>query len=224
MQAILAGASGLVGSRLARELGNRPGTNTVALVRKRVETLPPGMQQPVADFAHLHALAPVQADSVFCALGTTIAKAGSREAFRRVDYDTILELGRYGRRCQARQFLLVSSVDAFAGSRNFYLRVKGETERDLSALGYETVHIFRPSFLLGERGEKRVGEALGIAAIRAIGWVLAGPLSKYRGIQASVVARAMVAASGAGTGRTGPAGVRVYQYREMVALAAGGGA
>ena len=221
VHAILAGASGLTGSHLARELAERPDARVTALVRRPVAALPSAVAQTICDFARLDALAPVAADAVFCCLGTTIGKAGSREAFRAVDHDAVLALGHYGRRCGARQFLLVSSVAAEAGSRNFYLRVKAETERDLAGLGFEALHIFRPSFLLGERAERRWAEWAGVAVARALGWALAGPLSLYRGIEAQTVARAMVAAA---SGLDGLRGVRIYHYREMTDLAKAAGA
>ena len=216
MNAILAGASGLTGGHLAAELAAIPGARLTALVRRPVASLPPAVTQTVCDFARLDSLAPVAADTVFCALGSTIAAAGSREAFRAVDYDAVLALGRYGRQCGARQFLLVSSVGAHAGSWNFYLRVKAETERGLAALGYETLHIFRPSFLLGARPGKRFAEEVGIAAAKSVGWALAGPLAQYRGIEAATVARAMVRAAEAPK-----PGTHIYHYREMIALAGG---
>lgn len=213
MNAILAGASGLTGGHLARALS---AAHVVALVRKQIPQLPAAVKQQPCDFSRLDGLATQPADSVFCALGTTIAKAGSREAFRLVDYDAVLALGRYGRRCGARQFLLVSSVGASPGSSYFYLRVKGEVERDLAGLGYEALQIFRPSFLLGERGERRLGESIGVVAVKLIGPALMGPLAQYRGIDAATVARAMAAVSNDAAARTG---VHVYRYRDIVALA-----
>ena len=219
MNAILAGASGFTGGHLARELASRRDAQVTALVRKTTQALERPVKQVVCDFARLDALAPVlEADAVFCALGSTIVKAGSREAFRQVDYDAVMAVGRYGRRCGASQFLLVSSVGASPKSRNFYLRVKGEAERDLATLGYRALHIFRPSMLLGVRAEKRIGETIGIPLIKAIGWALGGSLAKYRGIEAIAVARAMVRAATQASND----GVRTYHYREISALVVGG--
>jgi uncharacterized protein YbjT (DUF2867 family) len=190
------------------------------LVRKQIPTLPAPVKQHLCDFSRLDSLATHPADSVFCALGTTIAKAGSREAFRAVDYDAVLALGRYGRRCGAQRFFLVSSVGASPSSPNFYLRVKGEVERDLAGLGYQALHIFRPSFLMGDRGERRLGESIGIAMIKAAGPALMGPLAQYRGIEAATVARAMVAAAALAT--AADSGIHVYHYREIVKLAGKG--
>ena len=214
VNAILAGASGLTGGHLAAVLAARQGWRLTALIRKPVSALPAAVIQTVCDFTRLDSLACVPADAVFCALGSTIAAAGSREAFRAVDYDAVLSLGRYGRRCGAQQFLLISSVAADPGSWNFYLRVKAEAERDLATLGYQSLHIFRPSFLLGERPAARWAESVGIAIARSAGWALAGPLAQYRGLEAGTVASAMVSAADTAT-----PGTHIYHYREMIALA-----
>lgn len=204
----------MVGGALARELAGRLGVRATALVRRHSPLLPAAVEQVVCDFSRLDQLPPAAGvTAACCALGTTIAKAGSKAAFRAVDYDAILAFGRYGRRCGARRFSLVSSVGASAAAPNFYLRVKAEAERDLAGLGYEALDIFRPSFLLGERAEARPGEAFGIAIARWIGPLLGGPLEKYRGIEAATVAKAMVEAAQAGQ----PGGL--YHYREMTALA-----
>ena len=129
---------------------------------------------------------------IFSAFGTTIKRAGSQEAFRRVDHDYILQLAEWGLRNGAKQFLLVSSVDSDPKSRNFYLRVKGELEADLNALSYESVHIFRPSVLLGSRSESRPLERISQRALVALQWALAGKLRKYRGMPAGRLAAAMV--------------------------------
>ena len=210
----MAGGTGLVGGHLCGELAAKvPPGQIVALVRQPSSALPVTVQQRVCDFRQLDTLAPIAADSVFCALGTTNAKAGSPEAFRQVDYEAVLALGRFGRRCGARQFILISSVDASPRSSSLYLRVKGEAERDLALLGYPTLHIFRPSILIGGRPESRPGESLGIAFAKAIGWALIGPLKKYRGIDAGLVARAAAQAPAA-------EGVHIHQYEEIAALAA----
>jgi uncharacterized protein YbjT (DUF2867 family) len=114
----------------------------------------------------------------------------------------------------ARQFVLVSSVGANARSRNFYLRVKGETEDAVSALPFEAVHVFRPSFLVGKRAEPRPGEGAGIAATGALSFLFAGPLKRYRPIEAVKVARAMVRSS-----IEGRPGCHVYHWPEIMALA-----
>jgi uncharacterized protein YbjT (DUF2867 family) len=147
---------------------------------------------------------------VFCALGTTIRKAGSREAFRRVDYDYPLRLARLCRDRGARQLLLVSSVGADPRSSNFYLRVKGELEQSLAELGYEKLQIFRPGVLLGSREESRPGETVGKALSIALGFLLAGGLRKYRAMPADSLAKVMVRTAGESEGSG------VYHYNEII--------
>jgi uncharacterized protein YbjT (DUF2867 family) len=134
-------------------------------------------------------------DEIFCCLGTTIRKAGSQEAFRRVDHDFPLALAKLGKATGAQQFLMVSALGADAQSSVFYSRVKGETERDIAAIGLPKVIFMRPSILLGERREHRSGERAGIVAGRLIAPLLAGPLRKYRPIHADEVAAAMLYAA-----------------------------
>lgn len=193
--AILVGASGLVGGHLLRQLtaeGPRY-DRIIALVRKPLDFAHPKLEQRAVDFTHLP---DIKADDVFCAVGTTIRKAGSEAAFRAVDFDLPVAVAQMAKRNGVRQFLFVSSVGAEAKSGNFYLRVKGETEAAIRALGFEALHVFRPSFLAGDRAESRPGERIGIAVAQALGWALIGPLARYRAVRAEDVARAMIAAAG----------------------------
>jgi uncharacterized protein YbjT (DUF2867 family) len=162
------GATGLVGGELLRQLlGSREVARVVAPGRRLV-ALPPAVPREhaakldarVVDFDRLERTAEAfnGVSQIFCALGTTIRQAGSQERFRRVDHDYPVEAARLGLRLGARHFLLVSAIGADAGSRVFYNRVKGEVERDIRSLGYRAVTIVRPSLLLGERGEFRLGE------------------------------------------------------------------
>jgi uncharacterized protein YbjT (DUF2867 family) len=155
-----------------------------------------------------------RAEDVFCCLGTTIRKAGSEEAFRRVDVEYVGRLAEVAVRAGAAQFLFVSSVNADAKSSNFYLRCKGEAEDLVRVLPFRGVQIFRPSFLVGHRSERRVGEALGIAAARLFSFALIGPARRYRPIRADDVAKAMVAVA-----TDSPTGVHVYEGDAMRDLA-----
>jgi uncharacterized protein YbjT (DUF2867 family) len=191
--AVIAGGTGLTGSHCLRILSAAPEySRVVALVRRPAALQSPKVQEQVIDFDRLINLQVDAGADVFCALGTTIRKAGSNAAFRRVDFDYPVTLGRTAAALGARQFLVVSSVSADPASPNFYLRTKGEMERELAALPFQAVHIFRPSFLIGERREFRAGEKLGIAAARLIAPMLMGSLRKYRAVPAETVARAMV--------------------------------
>jgi uncharacterized protein YbjT (DUF2867 family) len=151
---------------------------------------------------------------LYCCLGTTIAKAGSREAFRAVDFGLVLQFARAGRAAGARRMMVVSSVGADARSRNFYLRVKGEMEQALAAEGFEALHIFRPSVLMGKRDENRPGERWAIGFARSFEWAMVGGLSKYRPMPAGVLATAMAVA-----GDRGEPGHHVHHFREIMRLA-----
>lgn len=162
--ALLIGATGLIGRRLLELLnGSDDYVDVHTLVRKPGGLAVAKLTEHVIDFDRLGEAAKDvgRVDDVYCALGTTIRKAGSQSAFRRVDHDYIVASGRLAKRLGARQFLLVSSLGADPQARGFYLRVKGETEADLRALDLPGLAIFRPSLLKGPRDEFRLGEHLG---------------------------------------------------------------
>jgi len=158
--------------------------------------------------------APIAANDAFCALGTTNAKAGSREAYRKIDFDYSKAFADFALTGGAQQFALVSSVGANARSRTFYLRTKGELEEAITALPFNSVHIFQPSFLMGSRTEQRAGEGIGLALAKALQFAFIGGSSKYRPIPASMVVAAMIAA----VKRAAP-GPHTYLFDDMQALA-----
>ena len=148
------------------------------------------------------------------ALGTTIKIAGSQPAFARVDRDYVTAFAKLGVASGAKNFGLVSAVGVNARSSNFYLRTKGEAEDAVRSAGYDHVEIAQPSFLVGERIEERPGEGLATAVSQALAPLLLGPLSRYRPISGSDVARALVA------GLEKPqTGVFVRHYADLRAMA-----
>lgn len=188
--AMIAGSSGLTGGFLLKMLLEAPEyREVIAYVRKPTRIQHPKLREVVMDWEKLDA--PVPADDVFCCLGTTIKKAGSQEAFRRVDYEYPLHLAELQLEGGSQQFLLVSAIGADASSSIFYSRVKGELEAALQKLGYKSLHIFQPSFIAGPRKEKRVGERIGLAIFSFISPLFIGPLKKYAPIPAEHIARAM---------------------------------
>ena len=214
--ALVAGGTGLVGGSVLERLVEEPGWDrVVSLARRRVGWEHPRLVERRVDFERLEAEEPVEADAAFCALGTTRKKAGSKRAFRRVDHDYVVRFARAAHAGGAAQFLLVSSIGADPASRNFYLSVKGATEEAVREVGFDSVEIFRPGLLLGERPDDRPLERLGSWPARALRPLMVGPLSVYRAVRAEIVAAAMVAAA-----RDPRPGVRLHTYREMVALAA----
>lgn len=214
--ALLAGGSGLVGSRcLARLLLAPHYDHVVALVRRPLAYSDPKLEQRVTDFDRLGGTEQPfpAADDVFCCLGTTMKRAGSEEAFRRVDFTMVVALAAQALQQGARQFLLVSSLGANPRSRIFYSRVKGETEAAIGRLPFEGRQIFRPSILAGERQERRPGERAGLVVMRAVAHAMIGPLRKYRPVEAEVVARAMVEVA-----RRAPKGLNVYESDAIARL------
>lgn len=191
MDAIVAGATGLIGGKLVRQLAAANAWREVrALVRGALpgELATPKVVAVKVDYAALEPPpAWLAAEHVFCALGTTIRQAGTQQAFRRVDFDFPLMLARAAAAIGVRHFLLVSALGADAASRVFYSRVKGELEAAVSALGLRSVTIARPSLLLGRDPPRRT-EALG----RSIGFLVP---RRWRPVQASSVARRLIEAA-----------------------------
>jgi uncharacterized protein YbjT (DUF2867 family) len=189
--ALLAGATGLVGSfLLARLLESGAYARVTVWVRRKLEQVHPKIRCEVVNFERLHERR-VEAEDVFCCLGTTIKKAGSQAAFRQVDYDYPVALAIAAAGGGARRLLVVSALGADPDSRVFYSRVKGEMEIAVKAAGVPTTIFFRPSLLSGPRQEVRSGERIG----EAIGKVLGPLLGKYRPIHADFVAAAMLKAA-----------------------------
>ncbi len=174
------------------------------------------LRTPVVAFGRLSDDAEaLTADQVFVCLGTTMKKAGSRQAFRAVDHDAVLEAARVAVAGGARDVFLVSSLGADPAARGFYLRVKGETEAALAELPLRSLHVFRPSILTGARAESRPAERAGIIVAGLLSPLMTGPLRRYRPIPAALVARAMVRiARNPGEGRF------VHESEEIAALGA----
>lgn len=215
--AILLGASGLVGGFCLHELLEEPVYTRVTLLNRRdlKVRLYAKLVQKTVDFDGLKAEDFAGAYDIFCALGTTIRQAGSQAAFRRVDLEYPLAAARLARQAGAKQFVLVSSVGADAAAKNFYLRTKGELEQEVVKLGFQAIHIFRPSLLLGERKEFRLGERVIQAIAPVLNVFLFGSMRRYRAIKASAVGRAMVVA-----GREQSRGVFIHEYDAILKLAA----
>ena len=198
--AIVAGSTGLVGAALvARLAASGRYERIVALVRRDGAAWPdPRIAAVRVDFEHLERTPlPFAGADVYCALGTTIAAAGSRAAFRRVDVTYVVRLAVLARAGGAVAFGLVSAEGAHVDSAFFYNRCKGEAEAGVAAVGLPSVTIARPSLLLGDRPEARRGEQWAGRVLRPLDRVLAsrlaGPLRRLRPINAATVAGALVA-------------------------------
>jgi uncharacterized protein YbjT (DUF2867 family) len=211
--AVIAGASGLVGQECLNILLKRYDSVT-SLVRKPTGRLHPALVERRIDFDRLDTIEIPPDAHVYSALGTTIKKAGSETAFRRVDFEYPKMLAVRAAAAGGARFVLVSSAGTDKASGNFYLRVKGELEEAIAQLPLEAALFFRPSVLMGERDERRPAEAIGVVVARAISFALVGPLRKYRPIPAGTVAEGMVSAAFSEV-----EGVHIYHYDEMVRLA-----
>ena len=214
--AAVIGATGLVGRHLVSTLVADPTyTKVVVVARRALAVSHDKLEARLVDFDDLDKQQ-LDVDDAFSALGTTIKQAGSQAAFQKVDFDFNLAFAQAARR-SADQFLLVSALGASSKSRIFYNRVKGELEEAVRALGFGATHIFRPSFLAGDRGESRMGEKAGIFAARVLATVLPiGPVRRARPIEASDVAGAMVWIA-----KRGERGFFVHESDHIQALADG---
>lgn len=215
--ALLAGATGLIGSQLLlRLLEDTSYGKVIALSRKPMSIHHPKLEVRIVTLATLSEIAAtLKADDWFCTLGTTIKQAGSQEAFRRVDYEYPMALGQQAVASGAQQYLIVTAIGASAASSIFYSMVKGEVERDLGLLPIPVIQLFRPSQLLGERKELRPGERWAGVLMKVINPLLRGPLRKYRAIRAEVVAAAMIKAANT---QQHTSGIHVYEGDQIVRL------
>lgn len=217
--ALIAGATGLVGSHLLKLLLADPQyRRVVAVTRRKLEGVSsPKLEALVVDFEALDkslAQKNIPVDDAYCALGTTIKTAGSQEAFRKVDHDYVVAFAKAARARGARRLMLVSSIGADPASSVFYSRVKGETEQALGAIGFEALHIFRPGLLIGERAETRPVESIGKLMSPVLDAMMLGRARVYRSMRAENVARAMRAAASTAT-----SGRQVHTYDQMMYLA-----
>jgi uncharacterized protein YbjT (DUF2867 family) len=214
---LILGATGMVGGHLLRFLLDDPGYGSIAvLTRRTLGLVEPRLVEHVVDFDRSDTYrAHTEVEDVFCCLGTTIKKAGSQEVFRKVDLEYPVAVARAAAEAGAGQYLIVTAVGADPKSGIFYNRVKGEVEEALRALPFARgVKIFRPSMLLGERGESRPAERVGAALMAAAAPLFVGGLQPYRAIDGRKVARAMWKAA-----TTEPQGTRVYEGASLFALA-----
>lgn len=187
------GATGLVGqSVLQLALSDSRVSRVVAPTRRRLSPHP-RLENPLVNFDALPSEAAFWAvDAVICTLGTTIKKAGSQAAFRKVDHDYVLAIAKLARSHGAAAFALTSSLGANPRSRTFYLRTKGEVEPALGTCGFPSLTIVRPSFIGGTRVERRPLEALALTFFGGIARLLP---RRYRVVPAERIAKALIEAS-----------------------------
>lgn len=192
--AIILGATGLTGTELLKQLLNDDYYKKIVLFsRKSTNIKHCKLTEYITDFDQLLKIKHlIIGDIVFCCLGTTIKAAGSKTAFRKVDFNYISDFALLAKQNGLNHFYLQSSLGADSQSNNFYLKIKGETENTIKKLNFESFAIFRPSMLLGNRIEFRFGETLGKLAMRFFSFLFIGRLKLYKAIDAKQVAKAMI--------------------------------
>ena len=192
-KAIIAGASGLIGSELVNLLLKQPEYDEVVLlVRKQLRLSNDKLRQIIINFDELEAYTDqINGHVVFSCLGTTKKQTPDLALYRTIDHDYPLKLAHIAKQNNVRQFHLVSSLGANAGSSFFYTKLKGETEEALKAIGLTCLNIYQPSVLVGNRKKTRLAERLVVAIMRFINPLLIGGWKKYRSICAGTIASAM---------------------------------
>lgn len=217
MRAILIGATGLVGGILLDELLANPVFTHVKLISRRTTGKQHArLEESIINFEDEMSFKKevANAEVLFCCIGTTQKKVkGDKAAYRKIDFDIAVNAARFCAQQQIGKYLLVSAVGANASSRNFYLRLKGETEAAVLGQSIGMIYIMRPSMLIGYRKEPRPGEVIGGAIMQFLSLFLFGSAAKYKAIRASDTAKAMVAAATKTT-----AGQFICHYPEMMEL------
>jgi len=212
---LLAGASGVVGKNVLDALLEAPDIARVfAITRRPLGREHPRLANRIVQFDNIETqLKGITCHVAVCCLGTTIKQAGSQEAFRKVDVDYVLAFARTAKAAQAQRFIVVSSAAAAPGSKNFYLRTKGEMETALAAVGFASLDILQPGPLLTLRSQMRPLELAALVVMPLVNPFLRGEREAYRGISAKAVAAAVVGAI-----RSGRRGVQRYTYDGLHAL------
>jgi uncharacterized protein YbjT (DUF2867 family) len=212
--AVILGATGMVGGLLLQQLLQSNHFSAIRiLVRKPFQFKHPKLEVKQVSFDDADSFNEGlgKADSIFCCVGTTQKNVkNDKTAYRKVDYDIPVTAAQMAVKNGFKKYLLVSAIGANPNSANFYLQLKGSVEEDIRSLPFETIHIFRPSLLLGNRNEKRRGERIAQFLMPLLSWAMVGPLRQYRPISAERLAKAMMYAA------LSPAtGLHIHQYEQM---------
>ncbi|MBG6111424.1 uncharacterized protein YbjT (DUF2867 family) [Flavobacterium sp. CG_23.5] len=192
--ALIIGSTGLIGARLLNLLlESSDYEKVVTFVKRDTGIKHPKLTQHIIDFDKPESYKElVVGDDFFCTIGTTINKAGSKEAFRKVDFGYPRQFATFAAENKVKQFLIISSLGADETSGNFYLKTKGEIETFLKNCNFESASALRPSLLLGNRNEFRLGEKIGAFFMKTFSVLLLGNLKKYKPIESNDVAKALV--------------------------------
>lgn len=210
-KSIVLGSTGLIGKHLLTYLGEKD-SSVIAITRRPIDNMPKNVSPMIIDFdefldqGHLP-----DCKHIYICLGTTIKKAGSQESFKKVDLDYCLGFAKKARESGATTISLVTSIGANADSKNFYLKTKGKLENEIKTMGFDSVNIFQPGLLLGNRDEIRPLEFLGQYGSYLLNMTLLGPAKKYRSIDAKRVARTMANTADI-------AGVHYFTYEDFLGV------
>lgn len=192
--ALIVGATGLVGGHLVNKLlHSKAYEKVISISRSSLNLNNEKLEEILMSLDQLEELKlDTKIDVIFCCLGTTIKKAGSKENFRKVDFDYVIAAAALGLKHNAHQFSVVSAVGADASSSFFYNRVKGDVEEALKNMEYKSLHIYRPSILGGDREEFRFGEKVASWFMRIFKFLFLGKLKRYAIVEANDVAARML--------------------------------
>jgi len=206
---LVVGATGLVGSHVLKQLALIEEC-PIAVLRRRPNDLPDNVLTIEVDLEELLMSGDLpHCDHLYLCLGTTIKAAGNQEAFKKVDFDYCLGIAQMAEKSGASVISLVSSVGANAKSKNFYLRTKGQLEEAIKLLNFSRINIYRPGLLIGDRQEKRRAEKVGQLLSNVIDPFLIRGLSRYRSIEATLLANTMVRQA------KGDDGVHYFHFKEF---------
>jgi uncharacterized protein YbjT (DUF2867 family) len=191
---ILVGASGLIGNHLLSNLISSDDISEITLlVRNKMGISNPKVVELVINFDEINQYSSkITGDIIFCCIGTTKSKTPDANNYRKIDLEYPLNLAKIGAENGVSQFHIISSLGASSESKNAYLKLKGELEKELKKLNIKSLHIYQPSFLEGKRKENRPLEKIMLPIMKLINPILLGPFENYRSIQASDVAKAMI--------------------------------
>jgi|SRR6185437_2814259 len=218
LTAVVLGATGLTGSLLLQELLKDKDYKTVRiLVRRNVNMSHPKLEQEIVDFNDIDDYTKKfgEGDVIFSCIGTTQKNVkGDKVLYEKIDFDIPVNAAKIGVSKNYKKFLIVSAIGANENASNFYLKLKGRTEKALKEIPFVSISIFQPSLINGKRNENRTGEAIAQTVMDLLSFLLLGPLEKYRAIGANNIAKAMVNES-----KQKRTGVNYYRYNEMMDLA-----
>lgn len=192
--ALIIGSTGLIGSQLLNLLlDSNDYLKVITFVKRDTGIKHPKLTQHIIDFEKPETFKElVVGDDFFCTIGTTIKKAGSKEAFRKVDFEYPKQFAAFALQNKVQKYLIISSLGADSKSGNFYLKTKGEIQDFLKNCNFESVAVLQPSLLLGNRTEFRLGEKVGAFFMKTLSFLFLGNLKKYKPIESKTVAKALL--------------------------------